>query len=144
MKTRMFLTSTLALGGIAIAAAVPAVADDFSGKYAFHEGVGPTAKDFSSVWTVTPCGEGCVHIVTSNGATDTDAHLEGPYWVFEKFADPGVECPGNSYTIVKRKLPAMMKFTINPDTLLGQYQAEGTPCGGVPLPIAFQLAKVAI
>lgn len=129
------------LGGVALVDVPVAYADDFNGRYAFREGADGVGE-FSSVWTVTACGSDCRHIVTSTGATDTDAHLEGALWVFEKFADPGIECPGNSYTIVKRQLPAMMKIMVNPDTLLGQYQAEGTPCGGVPLPTAFQLAKV--
>lgn len=141
MKTRTLLTGALALGGIAIAAAPTAAADDFNGTYAFREGAGPTAGEFSSVWTVTPCGDDCRHIVTSTGATDTEAHLDGELWVFDKFVDPGVECPGNSYNFVKRKLPATMHFKINPETLMGQYQPLGTPCGGTAPPIAFSLAK---
>lgn len=141
MKTRMLAAGALLLGSIAVAGAPIAAADDFSGTYAFRQGVGPTAGAFSAVWTVTPCGDDCRHIVTSTGATDTEAHLDGPYWVFDKFVDPGVECPGNSYTMAKRKVPATMHFKINPDTLLGQYQPLGTPCGGTAVPSGFSLAK---
>ena len=141
MTTRILLASALVFGGLAVAAAPTALADDFSGTYAFRSGVGETAGAFSSVWTVTPCGADCRHIVTSTGATDAEAHLEGGNWAFDRFVDPGIECPGNSYNFTKRKLPVTMHFRINPDTLLGQYQPLGTPCGGIAPPTAFSLAK---
>lgn len=141
MRTRIFLTGALAVGSIAIAGAPVAAADEFSGTYAYRPGVGATAGAFTSLWTVTPCGDGCRHIVSANGATDTEAHLEGPFWVFERFVDPGVECPGNSYTIVGRKVPATMRFKINSDSLIGQYQPMGTPCGGTAPPAPFSLTK---
>ncbi|MEO6794779.1 MAG: hypothetical protein ABI253_06630 [Mycobacterium sp.] len=141
MTARMAVLAAVGFGLITIAGAPIAAADDFAGQYAFREGVGPTAGDFSSVWTVTPCGDDCRHIVTSTGATDTEAHLDGPYWVFDKYVDPGVECPGTSYTIVKRKVPATMRFTISSDTLIGQFQPVGTPCGGIAPPTGFSLAK---
>lgn len=141
MKARTLIAGVIACSGIAVAGAATANADDFDGTYAFRQGVGPTAGEFSSVWTVTPCGDDCRHITTSTGATDTEAHLDGPYWVFDKYVDPGIECPGNSYNFHKTKLPATMQFRISPETLMGQYQPVGTPCGGTPMPTAFSLTK---
>src|SRR5574337_173617 len=139
-KTRMAVAGVVAAGGVALVGAATAHADDFNGKYAFRLGTG--GGESSSVWTVTPCGDGCVHITSSTGGTDTDAYRDGPYWVFERVVDPGIECPGNPYNFQIRKLPATMRFTINPDTLLGQYQPVGTPCGAIPLPSPFQLTKI--
>lgn len=134
------VTSVAAAYGVAIAAAAMAYADDFSGNYAFSPAA--AGGQSSSIWTVTPCGDACVHITSSTGGTDTDAYRDGPYWVFERDVDPGIECPGNAYNLQIRKLPALIRFTIDPDTLKGQYQPVGTPCGAVPLPIAFQLVKI--
>lgn len=132
--------SAVAVGGAATAGVPAAHADDFNGKYGFRAGVG--GAEFSSVWTVTPCGEGCVHIVSSTGGTDTDAYRDGRYWVFDRIVDPGIECPPSPYNFQRRKLPATMRFTINADSLAGQYQPVGTPCGAVSLPSPFQLEKI--
>ena len=141
MRTAISTIAAIFLGAAAVAGAPIAAADDFSGEYAYRPGVGPMAGDFSALWTVTPCGDGCRHIVTSTGATDAEAHLEGSYWVFDKFVDPAVECPGNSYTIVSRKVSATVHFKINPDSLIGQFQPLGTPCGGTTVPSGFSLTK---
>lgn len=127
--------------GLAIAGAATAAADDFNGTYAYRPLTADGAGEFSSVWTVTPCGDDCLHIRSSSGATDADAHRDGANWVFDRFVDPGIECPGNSYNLTKRKLATTMRFRINPDTLMGQYQPVGTPCGGTPVPTAFALTK---
>lgn len=140
VKTATAVAGVVTASGVALTGAAVAHAEDFSGKYAVS--IGMDGGGSAAIWTVTPCGDACVHITSSAGGTDTDAYRDGPYWVFERDVDPGIECPGNSYVLQTRKLPATIRFTINPDTLKGQYQPVGTPCGAVPLPTAFQLAKV--
>ena len=142
MKRTGLIAGAVALGAAAVAGAPIAYADDFSGTYAFTAPAQGYTKGFSTTWTVTPCGEDCRHITTATGGTDTEAHREGPYWVFFRFADPGVECPGNQYVMTRTKMPATLRYTVNPDTLIGQFQPEGTPCGGTPMPSRFNLAKV--
>lgn len=129
-------------GTTAVAVAPIAIADEFSGTYRFDAPAQGYAGGFSTTWTVTPCGSGCVHIATASGGTDTDAHLEGPYWVFFRYADPGVYCGTDPATFNPRVLPASIRYTVNPDTLTGQFQPDGTPCGGVPVPSRFFLTKV--
>ncbi|MBS9534447.1 hypothetical protein KIH27_12710 [Mycobacterium sp. M1] len=142
MKPVGFLAGAAALGVAMVVSAPIARADDFSGTYAFTAPAQGYTQGFATTWTVTPCGEDCRHITTPTGATDTDAHREGPYWVFFRYADPGVECPGNQYVMTRTKRPATLRYTVNPDTLVGQFQPEGTPCGGTPMPSRFSLAKV--
>lgn len=132
----------IVLGGMALAMAQLASADDFSGTYQFDAPPQGYSKGFSTTWTVTPCGAGCVHITTASGGTDTDAHREGPYWVFSRYADPGVNCGTDQTTMKPRILPAVMRYTVNPETLIGQFQAEGSPCGGVSMPSRFELTKI--
>lgn len=142
MKRSMLPAGLLMAGGLAIAAAPSAHADDFSGTYAFNAPAQGYTKGFSTTWTVRPCGEDCRHITTATGGTDTDAHREGPYWVFFRYADPGVDCPANAYIMTRTKMPATLRYTVNPETLIGQFQPEGTPCGGTPMPSRFDLTKL--
>lgn len=142
MKSGVFVAGLFAFSGIAFTAAPAANAADFSGTYAFNAPAQGYTPGFSTTWTVTPCGAGCVHIKTATGQTDTDAHLEGPYWVFFRDADPGVRCGPDPLTFKERIWPATLRYTVNPETLLGQFQPEGMPCGGVPLPSRFELTKL--
>ncbi|MEB3071003.1 hypothetical protein [[Mycobacterium] vasticus] len=128
--------------GLAIAAAPAAHADDFSGTYSFNAPAQGYTKGFSTTWTVTPCGDDCRHITTATGGTDTDAHREGPHWVFYRYADPGVDCPSNAYIMTRTKMPATLRYTVDPEKMIGQFQPEGTPCGGTPMPSRFDLTKL--
>src|SRR5574337_82625 len=134
MKNGAVSAATAILGATAVAVAPMTNADDFSGTYRFNAPAQGYSTGFSTTWTVTPCGDGCVHITTASGGTDTDAHLEGPYWVFFRYADPGVNCGTDPATLNPRILPALMRYTVNPQTLMGQFQPDGTPCGAVSMP----------
>ncbi len=140
MNTRMLAAGAMLAGGLA--AAPIAHADDFSGSYTFNAPAQGYMAGFTTTWTVTPCGDDCRHITTATGLTDVDAHREGANWVFFRDADPGVECPGNAYVMTRTKMPATLRYTVNPDTLMGQFQPQGTPCGGTPMPSRFQLTKL--
>lgn len=142
MKAGTVMASAALFGGITLALAPPAKADDFNGTYAFNAPAQGYTKGFSTTWNVTPCGDDCRHITTASGGTDTDAHREGQNWVFWRYADPGIECPGNAYIMTRTKMPATLRYTVNPETLIGQFQPEGTPCGGTPMPSRFDLAKL--
>lgn len=142
MKISALAVSVAAFGGIALAVAPTATADDFTGTYAFDAPSQGYTKGFSTTWTVTPCGDDCRHITTATGGTDTEAHLDGPYWIFWRYADPGVRCGQDPLTFKERIWPATLRYTINPETLVGQFQPEGQPCGGVPLPTRFQLTRL--
>lgn len=142
MHAAALSAATTLLCGMALGFAQTANADEFSGNYRFDAPPQGFAKGFSTTWTVTPCGDGCVHITTASGGTDTDAHLEGPHWVFFRYADPGVNCGTDQNTLRPRILPALMRYTVNPETLIGQFQAEGAPCGAVSMPARFELTKI--
>ncbi|MEO8815961.1 MAG: hypothetical protein ABI307_01620 [Mycobacterium sp.] len=109
----------------------------FHGQYLYQALGGGQGASFSTTWTVTPCGSGCVHITTASGLTDTNAHLEGPSWVFEKYDEAGIVCDN------RKVLPATVQFSINPDSLQGELQPEGDPCGGTSRPSSFTLTKLA-
>lgn len=108
----------------------------FTGRYAYlaaDSGDGP----FATTWTVTPCGAGCVHITTSSGLTDTDAHLEGSEWVFSKYDEAGIRCDN------RKVLPATIRFSVDPASLRGTLQPQGSPCGGASRASGFTLTKLA-
>ncbi|MBS9534440.1 hypothetical protein KIH27_12675 [Mycobacterium sp. M1] len=108
----------------------------FSGRYAYLAAGGSDAG-FATTWTVTGCGADCVHITTASGLTDTDAHREGDTWVFTRYDSAGIRCDN------AKVLPATIRFTIDPASLHGRLEPEGTPCGGVSRASGFTLTKLA-
>ncbi|MEO6794785.1 MAG: hypothetical protein ABI253_06660 [Mycobacterium sp.] len=110
-------------------------APGFTGRYAYLA-AGSPGTPFTTTWTVTPCGQDCVHITTASGLTDTDAHRAGSGWVFEKYDEAGIRCDN------QKVLPATIQFTIDPASLRGQLQPLGTPCGGASRASEFTLSKI--
>lgn len=141
MKTAIFIAATLALaGGAALSGAAAASADaaavsDFTGRYAYAYAGGQGG--FSTTWSVTPCGDGCVHVKTSSGLTDTDAHLADGRWVFERYDEAGIACDND------KVLPATVRFSVDPGTMKGELQPLGKPCGGTSRMSTFTLTKLA-
>ena len=113
-------------------ATAPAAA--FQGQYTYQ--APGSGAPFATTWTVTPCGSGCVHITTASGLTDTDAHLKGSDWVFEKFDAAGIVCDN------RKVLPATVQFVVDPHSLHGTLQPQGSPCGGTSRASAFTLTKL--
>ena len=109
----------------------------FHGQYAYAAPGSSPSGPFTTTWTVTPCGDGCVHITTASGLTDTDAHLEGSSWVFSKYDKAGIICDN------RKVLPATVQFSIDPESLVGKLQPEGNPCGGTSRASSFTLTKLA-
>ncbi|MBS9534448.1 hypothetical protein KIH27_12715 [Mycobacterium sp. M1] len=142
MKSQAIAAATFALaGGAAVAAAALAGAEvaaspDFTGTYAYAYNGGSNGTPFSTTWTVTPCGDGCAHIVTASGLTDTNAHLSGGKWVFQRYDDAGILCDNH------KLMGATVEFRVDPRTLQGELQPQGTPCGGTSRTTTFTLAKI--
>lgn len=138
-KTTILTAGTVAFGGITMAVAATAGADvaatpDFSGQYAYTYTGG--AGGFATTWNVAPCGQGCVHINTASGLTDTDAHLSGGRWVFERYDDAGIVCDNH------KLMAATVRFSVDPQTLKGELQPIGKPCGGTSRMTTFTLNKL--
>ncbi|MEB3071005.1 hypothetical protein [[Mycobacterium] vasticus] len=123
--------ATAAQAGAEVAA-VPA----FGGQYAYSYLGGTSGTPFATTWTVTPCGDGCVHIHTASGLTDTDAHLVAGRWVFQRYDNAGILCDNH------KLMPATVEFRVDPATLRGELQPQGTPCGGASRLTTFTLAKI--
>ncbi|MEB3021727.1 hypothetical protein [[Mycobacterium] crassicus] len=142
MKTAASTAATLALAcAAALAAAAQAGAEvaavpAFGGQYAYSYSGGTNGNPFATTWTVTPCGDGCVHVNTSSGLTDTDAHLVGGRWVFQRYDDAGILCDNH------KLMPATVEFRVDPATLRGELQPQGAPCGGASRMTTFTLAKI--
>lgn len=142
MKTAIFTAAVFALGGACLAASATADAEaavpDFSGQYTYLYSGGQNGTPFSTTWTVNPCGDRCVHITTASGLTDTDAHLDnGKRWVFDRYDEAGIICDNH------KVLPATVRFSVDPSTLQGELQPQGTPCGGASRATSFTLTKLA-
>lgn len=127
------LAGAAGLPAIATAAAEVAVSD-FSGQYAYVYTGGQGG--FSTTWSVRPCGDTCVHITTASGLTDTDAHLTGGRWVFERYDEQGIACDN------QKIMPATVRFSVDPRTLQGELQPLGTPCGGTSRMTTFTLTRL--
>lgn len=138
MKITLLAAATAALVGTATFGLSGGDGDapGFSGRYAYLA-AGSDAAPFATTWTVTPCGNGCVHITTSSGLTDTDAHREGSEWVFSKYDEAGIRCDN------RKVLPATVQFTVDPASLQGKLQPQGNPCGGASRASGFTLTKLA-
>ncbi|MEO6794780.1 MAG: hypothetical protein ABI253_06635 [Mycobacterium sp.] len=142
MKAIAFTAATFALAGAgalataAAAGAEVAATGDFSGQYAYSYSGGTNGSPFSTTWTVTPCGAGCAHIKTASGLTDTDAHLAGGRWVFQRYDDAGILCDNH------KLMGATVEFRVDPRTLAGELQPQGSPCGGTSRTNTFTLAKI--
>lgn len=140
MKNSVIAAATLAvaaaLGTAATAGAEVAVTPDFSGRYAYTYSGGSNGTPFSTTWTVTPCGSGCAHIATSSGLTNTDAHLAGGRWVFARYDEAGILCDN------QKLMGATVEFRVDPQTLKGELQPQGNPCGGTSRMTTFTLAKI--
>lgn len=108
----------------------------FQGRYSYLSLAGGPGGPFATTWTVTPCGRECVHITTASGLTDTDAHLDGAHWVFDRYDEAGIVCDN------QKVLPATVRFRIDPASLRGELQPQGDPCGGASRASAFTLTKL--
>lgn len=142
MKHSVIAAATVAAAGAAVlataavAGAEVAATPDFSGQYAYSYSGGTSGVPFATTWTVTPCGPGCAHVTTSSGLTDTDAHLYGGRWVFQRYDDAGIRCDN------QKLMGATVEFRVDPQTLKGELQPQGNPCGGTSRMTTFTLAKI--
>lgn len=139
MKITLLVAATAALAGGATFGLSDHgdTGDRFHGRYAYQAAGDSQGAPFTTTWTVTRCGTGCVHITTASGLTDTDAHLEGSAWVFEKYDEAGIVCDNH------KVLPATVQFSIDPASLQGKLQPQGDPCGGTSRSSSFLLTKLA-
>lgn len=146
VKSTQFAAGTLVLAAAtAFAAAIPAAtatgevatSADFTGEYAYTYSGGSNGTPFATTWSVTPCGDGCVHIKTASGLTDTNAYRDGGFWVFERYDEAGVRCDNNTL------VPARVRFKVDPSALVGELQPLGSPCGGASRTTSFTLTKLA-
>lgn len=139
MKITLLVAAAAAIAGgttFGLAERHHAPEPGFHGQYAYQAAATGHGTPFSTTWTVTDCGSGCVHITTASGLTDTDAHLEGSSWVFERYDEAGIVCDNH------KVLPATVQFSINPDSLQGTVHPQGDPCGGASRNSSFTLTKL--
>jgi hypothetical protein len=120
MRIRTLTVNTAVFAGISVVLAAPVQANYFEGKYDV------TSSDHSvSTWSVTPCGSGCVHIVSSTGFINEDAHFQNGKWVWNSRNPEGIKCGDGT------AFPANESYSVDPITLNGTIHgvSVGPACG---------------
>ena len=118
------------LGAIAVGVAGPALADDdFSGMYSVVRSGISSPGNADKMWSVIPCGSGCVDVVSDNGVTYR-AHLANGRWTASLHRPDAVDCR-NGYSA-----PGTSEFSLDAATLRGTIigTSDGPACGS-PTPI---------
>lgn len=120
MKIRTLIRNIAMFAGISVVLAAPAQANYFEGKYDV------TSSDRTvTTWSVTPCGSGCVHIVSSTGFINQDVHLQNGKWVWNSRDPKGIKCGDGT------SQPANQSYSLDAITLNGTIHAVsvGPACG---------------
>ncbi|MCT7661380.1 hypothetical protein [Mycobacterium deserti] len=119
------MSGALALAGLGLGAGT-ATADTLSGTYTLFSdhsqrklnGIPTPYHNSSSVWTITPCGDGCARVVSAAGWS-ANAHLNNGRWEFTR--EGMWSCPDG------RNLPNAIGYSIDAATL------RGTSTGTIPV-----------
>lgn len=119
------VSGALALAGLGLGAGT-ATADALSGTYALFSdhshrtlnGIPTPYPSSSSVWTFTPCGEGCARVDSAAGWS-AQAHLTNGRWEFSR--DGVWSCPDG------RNLRNTIGYSIDAATM------RGTSTGTIPV-----------
>ena len=125
LATTVVVSGALGLAGLGLGAGT-ASADPLSGTYSLVSdqsqrklnGVPTPYRNSSTVWNITPCGDGCAHITSATGWTATAA-LNNGRWEFTREA--AWNCPDG------RNLPNFIAYSIDAATL------TGTSTGTIPV-----------
>jgi hypothetical protein len=130
--TTVVVSGVLGLAGLGLGTGT-AAADPLSGTYSLFSdqsqrklnGVPTPYKNSSTLWNITPCGDGCARIVSATGWAAT-ASLNNGRWEFTR--DAAWACPDG------RNLPNSIGYSIDAVTLTGT--STGTipvACEGFPV-----------
>jgi hypothetical protein len=108
-----------------------------SGTYTVKASDGST-----STWTITSCGPGCLHIVSSQGGS-VNAQLVNGRWTFPLHSEAAVLCPDGA------KVAADAEYSFDPASLTGWIDTtDSAGCAGhggtnaLPPPLSFNMTKV--
>jgi len=120
MKIRTLSVNAVVCAGISIVLAPPGQANYFEGKYDVA-----SSDHTVSTWSVTPCGSGCVHIVSSTGFINQDVHMQNGKWVWNSRNPRGIKCADGT------ALPANESYSLDAITLNGTIHgvSVGPACG---------------
>ena len=122
---------TAVLGVASCWAAPPAVADDgLSGTYTYSE---TGASPHSRTWTLTPCGNGCTHVVASASSTGKTGGFSGDLHLLNGSWEMTVDRPDLLWCPDGRTLPGSTAFFLAPAALGGTRVASWPRnCSGFP------------